>query len=262
MDEKILEQMQQKIDQASLNTDRLNLARLQQDQFLEKEEKSMVDSQLDLSELIINLDYLLKGYSQQPNKEGELVWTEPSEDMKIFTDYGIQLVMNTLGFYLNKNTLLSNYKEEEIKRKMLSFTRELTLTVFSNYNKVFIYPSVEECIDILKDRLRRRAKITSYANELKGVNVSEEDVYRQKIKEIEDKIEIEIEKIQQNVRKEKFTRFAMLIRCIQDPVNSAYNRAWNGQERASLRQHMTISETKGNHPTPQQRGGIFSWGKN
>jgi len=258
----MIQALQNEINSARLNAEQNSLSRLQQDQFLEKEERSMVKEQLDLSDQISRIDYLLKGYSLQPNKDGELVWTEPiSEDMKVFSDYGIQMIMNTICFYLNQNTLLSNYKEEEIRRKMLEFTKELIFAIFTNYEKVFKYPTVDDCIAVFKERLRRKAQVTSCANELKGIQVSEEIIYKQKITEIEDKIEFEIEKIKENIIKEKLKRFSLLVRVIQDTVHSTYQRAWNGQERASLRQHMTISETKGNHPQQQNKGGVFSWGK-
>jgi hypothetical protein len=262
MDEEYIQQLQNEIQSARLGMDRESLTRMQQDHFLEKEERSMVKEQLDLSDQITRIDYLLKGYSLQPNKDGELVWTEPvAEDMKVFSDYGVQLIMNTICFYLNQNTLLSNYKEEEIKHKMLEFTRELIYALFSNYEKIFRYPSVESCIEQLRKRLERQSQITAYANQLKDINLSPEEVYKKKIHEIEDDIEEEIEKIKQTMIKEKLKRFTLLIRVVQDTVHSTYQRAWNGQERSSLRQHMTISESKGNHPMPPQKGGIFSWGK-
>ena len=263
MNDEYITQLQNELDRARLNTDRETLSRNQQDAFIEKEERSMVKEQLDLSDQLTRIDYLLKGYSLQPNKDGELVWTEPiAEEMKVFSDYGIQMIMNTICFYLNQNTLLSNYKEEEIRHKMLEFTRELIFAVFTNYEKVFKYPTVDDCINVLKARLHRKAAITKYANELKGIVLSEEEIFQAKINEIEDKIESEIEKIKQSIIKDKLKRFSLLVRVIQDTVHSTYQRAWNGQERASLRQHMTISESKGNNPQqyPKQ-GGIFNWGK-
>jgi len=262
MEEEIMNQYQQQVDQAQLQASTHSLARQQTEAFLEKEEKSMVKEQLDLSEQLIRIDYLLKGFSLQPDEAGNLVWTEPvSEDLKVFSDYGIQMIMNTICFYLNQNTLLSNYKEEEIRQKMLEFTRELIFAVFTNYEKVFKYPTVQDCIDALKSRLERKSQITSYANALKGIHLSEEEIYKQKIAEVEDKIEEEIEKIKQTIIKEKLKRFSLLVRVIQDTVHSTYQRAWNGQERASLRQHMTISETKGMNPVQQPKGGIFNWGR-
>jgi hypothetical protein len=109
MDEEFIEQMQKEIDFARLNTDRANLSRLQQDAFLEKEEKSMIKEQLDLSDQITRIDYLLKGFSLQPDKEGNLVWTEPcSEDMKVFSPYGIQLIMKLFKLTSTRGKLLGS----------------------------------------------------------------------------------------------------------------------------------------------------------
>jgi len=263
--EEYIELMQQEIDKARLNSDRQNLSRLQQDAFLEKEEKSMIKEQLDLSEQITRIDYLLKGFSLQPDKEGNLVWTEPaSEDMKVFSPYGIQLIMNTICFYLNQNTLLSNYTDEQIRQKMLEFTKELIYIVFMNYEKVFKYPTIDECIGLIKERLNRKTDVAVFAAEMKGIKVNRAVAYHIKVKEIEDRIEEEINKVRENLIKDKLKRFPLLVRVIQDSVHSTYQRAWNGQERASIRTHMSISETKSNMPSISKKstGGLFgSWGK-
>jgi len=263
MEDGILQQLTEEIERARLESNKDSLARQQQEVFMQKEDVSMVKEQLDLTDQLTRMDYLLKGYSLQPDKQGNLVWSAPTDSsMEVFSDYGIQLIMNTVSFYLNKNTLLSNYKEEEIKQKMLEFTKELIWAIFMNYEKVFKYPSVKECIDHMKRRLKRRAEVTAYAHKLKGIEADEDAIYKLKVIEIEDKIEEEIEKIRQNLIKEKLKRFPLLCRVIQDTVHSTYQRAWNGQERASIRQHMTISETKGNVTAqPPKSGGLFSWGK-
>lgn len=259
-----IEYMQQEIDKARLNSDRQNLSRLQQDAFLEKEERSIIKEQLDLSDQITRIDYLLKGYSLQPDKEGNLVWTEPvNEDMKVFTPYGIQLIMNTICFYLNQNTLLSNYTDDQIKQKMLEFTKELIFIIFMNYEKVFKYPTIDECIGVIKQRLERKVDVTSFAYEMQGKKVDRKIIYSQKIAEIEDQIESEINKVRDNLIKDKLKRFPLLVRVIQDAVHSTYQRAWNGQERASIRTHMSISENKSNMPTLSKKnmGGFLNWGK-
>jgi hypothetical protein len=262
LEEEYIMRMQNDLSTSRLNMDRENLMRMQQEQYMDKEERSMIKEQLDLSDQITRIDYLLKGYSLQPNSEGELVWTAPTtEDMKVFSDYGIQLIMNTICFYLNQNTLLSNYTDEQIKHKMRQFTKELVFIIFKSYDKIFRYPSVEECLVQLRERLERQSQITSFANSLKGINIPIEKIYEMKIKDIEDRIETEIENIKQTIIKNKLNRFELLVRVIQDAVHSTYQRAWNGQERASIRLHMTVSEVKGNHPMMPVKGGIFPWGK-
>jgi hypothetical protein len=266
MDEDFLNQMQNEIDSARLNGDRQNLSRLQQDAFLEKEERSMIKEQLDLSDQLTRIDYLLKGFSLQPDSEGNLVWKEPvSEDMRVFSSYGIQLIMNTICFYLNQNTLLSNYDDEQINHKMMEFTKELIWAIFMNYEKVFLYPTVEDSIAALKERLKRKMEVTKYAYEMQGKIVSDKVIYAEKVKEIEDVIEKEIEKMREHLIKEKLKRFPLLIRVIQDTVHSTYQRAWNGQERASIRTHMSISENKSTTPNNTAKAahaGFFNFGGN
>lgn len=261
--EKMIEQMEAEITKARLDGERNNLSNMQKDTFLQAEERSMAKDQLDLSEMITRTDYLLRGYSLRPDGNGKLQWTKPvSQEMEVFTDYGVQMIMNTMCFYLNQNTLLSNYKDEEINDKMRRFTKELVYAIFMNYNKVFKTPSVDDCIKVIVERLNKQAKVTKAACELTGdTKTTIEEIYKEKVKAIEFKIENEIEKIRQSLIKEKLRRFPLLIRVIQDPIHSTYKRAWNGQERSSLRQHMSISESKGTSPFKQESGGLFNWGK-
>ena len=60
--------------------------------------------------------------------------------------------------------------------------------------------------------------------------------------------------------KEKLKRFPLLVRVIQDTVHSTYQRAWNGQERASLRLHMSVSENRGPSQEPR-KPGVLPWQK-
>ena len=264
MDQNILEELQKEIENTRLQADRADLSRQQQETYMQSEEKSMVKEQLDLSEHITRLDYLLKGYSLSPDSSGNLVWTKPvSEDLVVFSDYGIQMIMNTICFYLNQNTLLSNYKEDEIRRKMFDFTIELIDAIFMNYEKVFKYPTVQECIEVLKERIERKTTIAMYANKLRGIDADKTEIYKGKVKEIEDRIENEIEKVREQIIKEKLKRFPLLIRVIQDTVHSTYQRAWNGQERNTLRQHTHITESRGLMPQNinNQGGGLWRLGK-
>jgi hypothetical protein len=148
---------------------------------------------------------------------------------------------------------------------MLSFSNELIYAIFMNYEKVFKYPTNEECLQEIEDRLNKQSDITLFANRMRGNNIiTKDEIYQLKINDIEDRIEKEIEKVKVKLIKEKLKRFPLLVRVIQDVVHSTYNRALNGQERASLRLHMTMSENKGYMPQPMMNkniGGFFGWGK-
>jgi hypothetical protein len=256
MDEATIKTIQMQLDAAKIEAAKHGVARMQQEAFNQQEETSTFKEQLDLSEEIARIDYLLKGYSLEPSKDGGLVWVKPTDKgMVIFSDYGIHLIRNTVCWYLNKNLLLSNFDENTIRKKMLDFTNDLIDTVFMEYDKVFLYPTVEDCIDLLKERVERRATISCYARELSGIKSDKEEVVREKFAELENRVEFELEKIRQQIIKDKLKRFLLIVRVIQDAIHSTFQRAWKGLERGSLRQHMHISETRGNQIDNSDKGG-------
>ena len=261
--EKELEQMQEELNYARMEAQREGITRQQQEAFIQQEDKSVVKEQLDLSEEIARIDYLIKGYSLEPGANG-LEWIKPkNDDMVIFSEYGIHLIRNTICWYLNKNLLLSNFDEETIRKKMWDFTNDLIDTIFMEYDKVFLYPSVKDCIDVLKERIDRRTEVACYAREVIGGEYDREAIRREKFNEIENRIENELEKIRQQIIKSKLKRFVMTIRTIQDSIHNTYMRAWKGIERDTLRKYTHVSETRGNSGfTPQQQsGGFWPWSK-
>jgi len=246
------EMMQQEMLQreAELRASEERTRNIQSDAMMQTQDKSMIQEQLDLGEELERIDYLLRGYTIDKDQEtGDTIWIKPvDEEMVILSDYGVHLVRNTIAWYLNKNTLLSNYDEATIRTKMEDFASDLNDTIFMEYEKVFKNPSFEDCKDLLDKRIADKTKIRVYASQILGKKLSQEeqDAIKDKIiKQIEPIVERELEKIKQQIIKNKLKRFMILIREIQDAVHSTYNRAYAGQERKSLRQHMHISETKG-----------------
>lgn len=262
IEQQLAARYENEINAAKLDAARTNTA-LQQETFNNGQEQSMVKEQLDLTEEISRIDYLIKGYSLEPGKDGKLMWLKPTnKDMIIFSDYGIHLIRNTICWYLNKNLLLSNFDEETIKKKMWDFTNDLIDTIFMEYDKVFLQPSVDECIQVLKDRIDRKVKISTYAMEKAGKKADKKKLIDEKFAEIEDRIEDELDKIKQTLIKNKLKRYVLIVRTIQDAIHATFMRAWKGQERITLRQHVHISESRGlNQTQPQNNGGIWPWGK-
>lgn len=264
MDEELIVKYQQELDAAKIEAGQQGLARAQQEAFMQPEEKSITKEQLDLSDEIARIDYLLKGYSLEPGQDGKLIWTKPTDDdMVIFTEYGIHLIRNTICWYLNKNLLLSNFDDATIRKKMWDFTNDLIDTIFMEYDKVFISPTVEQCIKVLKDRIKRQTEITAYAKEISGIAYDKDDITKEKFEQIEGRVEEELEKIKQQIIKSKLKRYMLTVRVIQDAIHATFLRAWKGEERRTLRQHTHISETRGNPMMmPQQKqGGIWPWGR-
>ncbi|RPJ79783.1 MAG: hypothetical protein EHM20_00325 [Alphaproteobacteria bacterium] len=215
---------------------------------LREAEKSIMKEQLSLGDELLVIYNLLQGKVLKPDQYGITTWQDPTDNsMRILTEYGVHLIMNTIQFYLNKNTLLSNYDEETINRKMEDFATDLADTIFMEYEKVFRTPSLEDCIEILRERIKKKTELRVFAYELLGKKVDSKQVEDHFISEIEDKIEKEIQKIKEQLVKNNLKRFLILIREVQDSVHSTYLRAWNGQERRTIRQHISVTESIGSN---------------
>ena len=82
------------------------------------------------------------------------------------------------------------------------------------------------------------------------------------LKELEGRLDYEIEKIKQEQTKTNLREFEMIFTQITALVESTHNRAWKGEERGSLRRHFNISEVIGGKgQMPEKKGGIFGWGR-
>jgi hypothetical protein len=120
-------------------------------------EDNLIRFQLDLKEDIDRLYHLLKGHQLRYDAKGNYVYVEPDEDsLKPFNEFGVQLIMNIMSFYLNRNTLLSNYDEDTIYWKVLDFGNEISDLILCRYKemgmntpeKIKLYPIVvRELVD-------------------------------------------------------------------------------------------------------------------
>jgi len=262
-DNKVLDAYEQEIQKAQISANQAQLGQQQQqmDMAMQDENKSMISEQLDVGDVLDKIHNLLRGYVLKRDEKGNMRWTEPEDnDLVILSDYGITTIMRTIQMYLNKNTLLSNYDDKQIMYKMEDFSTVLADNIFMKYDKIFLYPTLEECKDELKKRIHTKVQTRKFALELLDENVDEEreaEIENKIILEMEDRIERELTVIRAQKIKDKLKDFEILIRMIQDTVHSTYQRAWKGQERSTLRTHMHISETKGGMiQQPPQSGGF------
>jgi uncharacterized protein Usg len=262
------EYFEREISKAQLQNEQLSmqnnmLAMGQQGKLTEEKEPGMIKEQLSLGEELKTIDYLLRSFTLETNEQGSK-WVAPeNEDMVILSPYGIHLFRESMAWYLNKNTLLSAYETEEVLDKMRDFATTLNDAIFLEYELIFQMPTLERCVKELKKRIQDKVTVKKFAMELMGKEIDTKTAVSEVIGEMEGKVEKELLKVRQKLMKNKYKRFTSLLRFVQDTVHSAYNRALGGQERRSLRQHMQITETKGQMAMPtQQKGGLFSgWGK-
>jgi len=256
IDPKQMEEYEQRVREAELRANESQVQGMQEQQMLMQQDKSMIEQQLDLGTEMERIDYLLRGFTLNHDPINGEQWIKSTNpDMIVLSDYGVQLILDTIAWYLNKNTLLSNYDEETINSKMEDFASDLNDDIFMSYEKVFMYPTLEECKDEIKKRIKNKVDLRKFSNELAGKNISKEEIEKEFVAEIENRIERELEIIKAQKMKDKLKKFAMLMRKVQDAVHSTYLRAWKGQERTTLRQHIHISETKGNMMPTKPSGG-------
>jgi len=245
-----LDEYERRIREAELETSKEKIQTIQQEVMMNSQEKSMITEQLSLGDELERIDYLLRGWTLIVNEDtGESRWGKPpSNDLVVLSDYGVHLIRNTIAWYLNKNTLLSNYEDDVILNKMEDFASDLNDTIFMEYEKVFQYPTLDDCRLVLTDRLRKKKELLVYAQDIMGKKVNEIEIEDQIMRDIEPIIQRELDKIREQIMKNKLKRYLILIREVQDAVHSTYLRAWKGIERKSLREHAHISETRGGIP--------------
>lgn len=237
-----------------------NAANTQQQLMFQEQEKGLAEEQLDV-ELIINYIYnLLQGKELKDNGQGIKEWVEPLDARrKILSDWGIQRIMQIVRFHINKNTLLSNFNEEQINRLMYHFTTEMNDIVLLKYERLFQSPSFEECKRIIEEKLDQKEKVKMFAMELIGQTPDKAKIKKELADEMEGRIEREIEKINIMERKERIKEYGLLLWEIEQAVYSTLNRAYGGKERDTLRKHASFSEVRTVQPEQKKSGGAFGW---
>jgi len=250
--DKIIEEYEARLREAQMGTESARLGQAQQELMMQEEGRGMIAEQLDLGDVLEKMHNLLRGYVLKRTDKG-VRWSPPdNNDLVILSDYGVNYVMQMMQAYLTKNTLLSNYDDAQIMAKMEDFSTTLVDDVFMEYDKIFAEPTLDECKDEIRRRIQNKINIRAFALDLMDQEINKDEIEKQILREMEGRIEIELNIIKEQKRKNKLKRYESIIRMVQDAVHSAYQRAWKGQERTTLRQHTHISETKGGMVMPQQ----------
>jgi len=230
---------------------------------MEEQEKNLAESQLDVEETLIKIDHLLRQDVIKVNDQGIREWNKISDEKKrVLTNEGVEKIMVVLQFYINKETLLSNFDDKMIARRMLDFSYSLSALIFLKYETFFSSPSLKECKEILQLRINNKVESKKLNAEIfhKEFDAVEEE--KKILKELEGRLDYEIEKIKQEQTKTNLREFEMIFTQITALVESTHNRAWKGEERGSLRRHFNISEVIGGKgQMPEKKGGIFGWGR-
>lgn len=132
--------------------------------FAPQMQDNLIKWQLELDNILERCEHILRG-DKLKFDNGNLMWTEnPNPDDNILNDYGCQEIMRVLSMYLNRNTILSDYDDPEIREKVLDFGRELNDLFFMKYEEMGLtnlekrknYPMlIREMVDIVHSSYKR-----------------------------------------------------------------------------------------------------------
>lgn len=247
IEEAQLKEYENEIARQRLETEQVKLGQARQDIMLQEQDKGMISEQLDVSEILNNMYYLLKGYILVTDqKTGMMKWHKPdNNDMIILSDYGVNYVLGAVQWYVNKNTLLSNYEETVILQKMEDFSTTIADNLFMDYENMFCQPTDSDCETEINNRIQRKIDSEVFAKRVMHEKFDVDEIRNKILKDMRPRMGRELAVIKQQKMKSKMKRFESIMRFVQDTVHSAYNRAWNGQERRTLREHIHITESKG-----------------
>lgn len=119
-------------------------------------EENLIKWQLDLKQDLEDIYHLLRGDIKVEDEKGNEFYKEAEDpDLRTFNEFGVQLVMNIMKFYLNRNTILSNYKEDVIEWKVYDFGIRISDLVHNKYEDMMTTIEQEED-ESEKDFAKRR----------------------------------------------------------------------------------------------------------
>lgn len=203
----------------------------QSSQMEQQSKLNIVEFQLDLNKELDRIYHLLRGDIIEIDSDGNEKWKEPDDDrLKILSDYGVKQIMNIVYFYINKNTLLSNYDETTIYWKVRDFGIELSDLIFNRYEAFFSYPSVEELFNSSWDLIKKNPKEFAHLIDDNG-NIDVDTLYKKCLLWSKEELQ------------SKLRHYPIIILSLVDSVHTTFLRALNGEERESLRKQMSIIQS-------------------
>ncbi len=96
---------------------------------------NLVKWQLDIKEELARIEHLLRKHVPKRDSNGNMYYAEPDEKEQLFNETGVNEILNILAWYLNKNIILSNFGEDQIKLRCSQFHQYLTDFIFNNYQR-------------------------------------------------------------------------------------------------------------------------------
>ena len=135
IDEQYLQQMEESIRQSELEKAQMNRT-MASTMFSSDENENLVKWQLDIKEELERIEHLLRKHIPKRDKNGNEYFINPTKENQLFNEHGVNFILNLLGWYLNKNIILSNFDQEQIDQRVHQFSKELSNYIHNNYEKM------------------------------------------------------------------------------------------------------------------------------
>jgi hypothetical protein len=150
--------------------------------FSTRVDDNLIRWQLELNDILERAEHILKG--DVPTFEnGNIMWKDnPNPDSNPINAIGVQEIMKVLAMYVNRNTILSDYSNEEINIKVYDFGREVNNLVFMRYDDFGMdseekkkgYPIlVREIVDMVHSAYKRALDGAEKRSLREMINVSQ-----------------------------------------------------------------------------------------
>lgn len=99
-----------------------------------QQKQNLVEWQLDFRDELQDIDRLIRSKILIVNDKGKTQWVDNPDKSKVFVNNeGANDIVRVVMLYLNKNTVLSNYREEHINARMHQMATELRSLLYNNY---------------------------------------------------------------------------------------------------------------------------------
>ncbi len=231
--------------------------------YMQEQEKGLVDIQLEVDSIKSDIYHLLKQDKLGTDDDGKIDWNPlENQSERTLSDWGVERIMQIIHFYINKNALLSNFSEEQIRTLMLGFMLAINNLILLKYQELFYNLSFKQCKEIIEGDIEKKKEMIKFRVDM-NKNLDSAKLIRELEMEYEDNLERYIDKIKSDSRKEKIRDYELIIKQLEFQVLATLNRAWKGEERGSIRRHTNISELYGGRPQgTKKEGGMLSWGRN
>jgi len=98
--------------------------------FSARNEDNIAKWQLELNDILERAEHILRGDIPK-FEDGHIVWKQnPHPELNPLNDTGVQEIMKILALYVNRNKVLADYTNDEIRFKVFDFGRAVNNLIF------------------------------------------------------------------------------------------------------------------------------------